>query len=196
VAIGWGLPRLKISHVGCPDDLPILDRAIVEFGLEAEVASHCDDLKAFEAPTMRLVEAWACHADGSVLYFHTKGVSAPGSEHKRKWRELMSRETIGRWKENIRDLDVHDVVGVDWRECPPISHFSGNFWWARADWIRSLAPFDAYYQTPRYDPDDWGEGLRLGCEFWIGSAPRRPRVMSLVCSNVGFCRPSAFDELL
>lgn len=191
-----GLPTLTISHVGCADDLLILSRAIAEFGLQAEVASHCDDVKAFEAPAMRLIEAWARDAVGSVLYFHTKGVSAPNSDHKRKWRELMTRETIGRWKENVRDLDDHDVVGVNWRECAPIPHFSGNFWWARADWIRSLAPFDAYYQTPCYYPNDWGEGLRLACEFWIGSAPRRPRVKSLVCSNVDFCTPSAFDGLV
>ena len=126
-----GLPRLSISHVGSPDGLAYLDRAAAERGLRAEVAAHRDDLRAFESPAMQAIERWARDSDGSVLYFHTKGVSAPGCAHKRKWRELMGRETIGRWKENVRELDRHDVVGINWRNCPPIAHFSGNFWWAR-----------------------------------------------------------------
>jgi SAM-dependent methyltransferase len=187
-----GLDRLTISHAGPPDDLPTIDRLAAEHGLDAQVAIHHDDLKVFEAPAMRLVESWARDSDGSVLYFHTKGVSSPGSEHKRKWRELMNRETIGRWKENVQGLDHFDLVGVNWRDCPPIAHFCGNFWWSRADWVRSLAPFDAYYANPLY-PCDWGEGRRLGCEFWVGSSSRRPRVKSLVCSNVDFCTSHAFD---
>ena len=85
------------------------------------------------------------------------------------------------------------MVGVNWRNCPPIAHFSGNFWWARGDYLRSLAPFEPYYRNPRY-PSDWDDGLRLGCEFWISSAPRPPRIKSLVCSDVDFCDGRSLDR--
>jgi hypothetical protein len=186
------LERLTVTHVGSPGDLPYIDRTAAECGLEVTVARHADNLKLFETPAMYAIEEWARASDGCVLYFHTKGVSAPGCPRKRKWRELMNREVIGRWTDNVRALDDWDVVGVNWRNCPPIAHFCGNFWWARADYVRSLAPFDSYYRRPLY-PSDWDDGLRLGCEFWIGSAPRQPRVKSLVCADQDFCDGWSLD---
>jgi hypothetical protein len=187
------LRRLIVTHVGGRDDLAYLEEAAAGCGLEMTLGRHAEDLKLFETPAMYAIEEWAGCSDGCALYFHTKGVSAPGSPHKRKWRELMNREVIGRWQENVRALDGCDVVGVNWRNCPPIAHFCGNFWWARADYLRQLAPFDAYYRRPRY-PSDWEDGLRLGCEFWIGSAARPPRVRSLVCSDQDFCDGRSLDR--
>jgi hypothetical protein len=97
------------------------------------------------------------------------------------------------WTDNVLALDGHDVVGVNWRNCPPIAHFCGKSWWARADYIRALAPFDDYYRKPLY-PTDWDDGLRLGCESWIGSAARPPRVKSLVCANQDFCDGRSLDR--
>ena len=148
-------------------------------------------LTAYETPAMRMIQVWAIGAPetGSILYFHTKGVSAPNDQDKRKWRKLMNHEVLMNWQQLVPKLQSFDVIGVNWRNCQPVAHFSGNFWWARADWVRSLAPFDAYYENPLY-PAGWDSGRRLGCEFWISSAPRTPRVLSLVCADKDFCNPA------
>jgi hypothetical protein len=189
-----GLDSVQVSYLGEMEGLDHVMRSAADADVNATIARLDQRLTLYETPALKMIEGWARTNEGSVLYFHTKGVSAANDPYKRRWRHLMDREVIGNWRDNVQQLDNFDLVGVNWRHCPPISHFCGNFWWARSDWIRSLAPFDLYYENPRY-PTDWGSGRRLGCEFWISSSSKEPRVKSLFCSNQDFCNPAYWDQL-
>jgi hypothetical protein len=189
-----GLDSVQVSYLGEMEGLDHVMRFASDADVNVIIARLDHRLTLYETPALKMIEGWARTNEGSALYFHTKGVSAPHDPYKIRWRDLMNHHVVGNWLENVQQLDHFDVVGVNWRCCPPISHFCGNFWWARSDWIRSLAPFDDYYENPRY-PTDWDSARRLGCEFWISSSSKEPRVKSLFCSNQDFCNPAYWDQL-
>jgi len=185
------IQSVHVSYVGFSDGIDFVSRTAEEAGVQTAVIQHDPRLTVYETPAMKMIQDWA-HVGpetGSVLYFHTKGVSAPHDPNKHKWRKLMNHEVLMNWRQLVPKLDSFDLIGVNWRNCRPIAHFCGNFWWARTGWVRSLAPFEAYYENPLY-PSDWDTGRRLGCEFWISSGPRPPRVLSLVCADQDFCDPA------
>jgi hypothetical protein len=189
------LDTVHVSYVGCLNEAAYVTRTAAEAGVCALIVRRDPQLTVYETPAMKMIEAWANATSdaASILYFHTKGVSAPSAPNKQNWRQLMNYEVLVNWRQLVPNLDFFDVIGVNWRNCPPIAHFCGNFWWARSDWVRSLTPFDKYYETPLY-PSDWDTGRRLGCEFWISSGPRDPRVLSLVCADEDFCDPAFWSS--
>ena len=69
-----------------------------------------------------------------VLYFHDKG-SFHNNEGNRLFRRILNCFTLN--TNCIETLDNHDICG--WRFSPiPHPHFSGNFWWARCDYVNKL----------------------------------------------------------
>lgn len=189
------IESVRVSYVGCSDGIDVVTKTAEEAGIQAKIFRHDPRLTVYETPAMKMIQAWARATPeaGSILYFHTKGVSAPNDPNKRKWRDLMNHEVLTNWRQVVRKLDCFDVIGVNWRNCRPIAHFCGNFWWARTDWVRSLAPFDSYFENPLY-PSDRDSGRRLGCEFWISSGPRTPRVLSLACTDEDFLDPAFWSR--
>lgn len=167
-----GLTNLLVTHVG--DELEWLFDNARAHGITINLRRHSPNIAHYETFAMLLIEQLAAESDTPILYFHTKGVSTPGDEGKRKWRKLMEKHVIRKWRENLTLLETHDVVGVDWLPCEH-SHFVGNFWMARADWIRRLEPFTTFHHNMRL--------VRFSCEFWIGWAPN-PKVYSYVCRGV------------
>ena len=125
----------------------------------------------------------------AVMYFHTKGIShmsghsslckVPGINNDRmfksvnSWRHQMEWGVIDQWREALEKLNDHHVAGVNY--CiNPWPHMSGNFWWARADYVRTLAhPTLGHYQQ---DPGDFGVIERMKYEKWIGTG--QPRCFS------------------
>jgi hypothetical protein len=114
-----------------------------------------------ETPTLLELEAYAASHPGQVLYLHTKGVSKLFSAPITDWRLYMEYFCVERWKDcTILLSQGIDCCGVNWMENTFLGyhpHFSGNFWWATTDYIRTLNP--TYLRSDsRYDR-----------EFWIGS---------------------------
>jgi len=161
---------------------------------KATALFHDTDLNHFEKPALLAIENYASSHNGYVLYLHSKGVSNPGDESKGKWRRLMMRELVDKWENCVLQLQHYDVIGVDWRDMPPISHFCGNFWYASSKYLRKLADFNFYYDNPRYRIWDRICDKRLGCEFWISSSKETPRVLSLVGRNIDFCNPVYWSD--
>ena len=186
---------VRFSYVGCPDGLDVVSRAAEKAGIQALLVGYNSELTAYESPAMKMIEDWARTApeSGSILYFHTKGVSLSWDPIRLLWRKLMNHEVLVNWRQLVPQLDSYDAIGVNWRNWPPIAHFCGNFWWARVDWVRTLAPFDEYYHNPRYSPT-LEDSPRLGCEFWIGSGPGTPRILSLVCADQDFTQPDFWSH--
>ena len=182
-----GFQRLALTVLGPEEDLQTVHTLCAELKLQVSIIFHAPDLAYFEQPALLAIQAYARHNEAFVLYLHSKGVSRPADETKAKWRRLMMRELVEKWERCMLQLPHYDVIGVNWRDIPPVSHFSGNFWYASTKYLRTLTDFASYYEHPRYQLWDAINAKRLGCEFWIGSGREPPRVLSLVCRNVDFC---------
>ena len=140
----------------------------------------------FEGFTLQYLHESCCTADDDdpdshVLYFHTKGMSqfCGLSRYPQKWdtqsrlpavnswRKMMETAVIDRWQENIQQLDNgFQVSGVNYTTWfwP---HMSGNFWWARADYIKSL-PHPLNDPLPPWTGKPYDQFERLQFERWIG----------------------------
>eukprot|EP01036_Dinobryon_divergens_P025338 gene25338-33872_t len=118
-----------------------------------------------------------------VLYFHMKGGSNP------LLRNQQAREVLGAFTLNPSCIDALDRFQTcGWRLSPvPYIHYSGNFWWARCEYISGLVdPKTMMIESPRQQEMDTGTakyahkavvrmeicvGLgRFFGEAWIGSA--------------------------
>lgn len=137
----------------------VVDRCIVH-GVTAKILQHDPNLNHCETLAMIEVEKLAKTTENPILYFHTKGVSAPHHAQKTDWRRFMEEWVIRRWRENVTYLEDHDAVGVSWWQGGE-QHFSGNFWISNPSWIRKLPNFIQYH---------WDKGgSRFSCEMWIGA---------------------------
>jgi hypothetical protein len=89
----------------------------------------------YEYPTLQRLWQYCQTADDPICYLHGKGVTSPWPAYVH-WRWMMLSHIVLPWRERLADLDRYDAVGCchqpDW-PC-----FAGNWWWARADWIRRL----------------------------------------------------------
>lgn len=75
-----------------------------------------------------------------ILYLHTKGVTHSHQLVKKNvdaWVEYLDLYNIHKWKECVDALDTHDVAGGLY-ESSSSKHFSGNFWWANTNYIKTL----------------------------------------------------------
>lgn len=75
-----------------------------------------------------------------ILYLHTKGVTHSHQLVKKNvdaWVEYLDLYNIHKWKECVDALDTNDVAGGLYESSHP-KHFSGNFWWANTNYIKTL----------------------------------------------------------
>jgi hypothetical protein len=126
------------------------------------------DLMKQECDVVREEEFYIC-------YFHLKGLSRLGDQRVKDWREYMQYWCIERWEDNVKKLDEGiDTVGTNFIETP-WPHYSGNFWWARASYIRKLDPLVHPDNLPWGQPSKYinakldDGNFRYEHEAWIGS---------------------------
>ncbi|MEO8108804.1 MAG: class I SAM-dependent methyltransferase [Ginsengibacter sp.] len=182
-----GFQQVYLTVLGTEKDLDFVNVTCERRGLVSYIIFKAGELTYFEKPALMAVEEYAKQHEGYVLYIHSKGVSNPADVSKIKWRRLMMQQLIQNWESCITQLPYYDAIGVNWRDMPPTSHFCGNFWYASTNYLRKLADFSKYFDNPRFQIHDRIDNKRLGCEFWISSGSRPPRVLSLYCRNVDFC---------
>ena len=103
-----------------------------------EVCYQSKNLLEWEYPTLQKLYEHCQNNDGFVLYMHGKG----SSEYKKcmeNWREYLHFFIVEHAADCIQSLENYDICGCDWTG----THFFGNFWWARNDYIRKLkSPYD------------------------------------------------------
>ena len=182
-----GFRNVDVTVLGEKEDVQRTQMICENIKLDARIIFSSPQLTWFEMPALQAIEEYAKQNEGWILYLQSKGVSNPSDETKVKWRRLMMRELVENWENCVLQLPRYDLVGVNWRDMPPVSHFCGNFWYASTAYLRKLANFNDYYQNPRFQIWDAINHKRLGCEFWIGSAIEKPNVLSLFCRNIDFC---------
>lgn len=123
----------------------------------------------YEFPTLEMMQDYCRNAEPCfVLYFHTKGVSYPGNEGGKYWRDYMNHYLIERWQNNIKKLQKGaDMCGVKLITPPPFPlHYSGNFYWTRSSYISRCQDLRTVNHRDRFQ-----------AEFWSGTG--HPRAESL-----------------
>lgn len=129
------------------------------------------NLAEMEFPALAFMHAYSClHPDTTIFYAHSKGVLHPGDKHTRDWREYMVWGCIERWRDCVAQLrEGADMAGVEWHEGgwpvgskkPKVQvktgFWAGNFWWARAEYLKRLP-----------SPTMLDIRNRWECEAWIG----------------------------
>ena len=113
-----------INNIGIPIDK--------EFGKNIILTNYSIDNTLFEIPTINKLHEFSKNFYGNkILYLHTKGIT-----HTNKciddWIEMMLYFLL---QEKCLTLD-YDTIGCNYQNYP--NHYSGNFWWAKTDYLARL----------------------------------------------------------
>lgn len=140
------------------------DRVFVPYGAERPPQLHkkfeiVSINPADEITTMNNIHEYCkTHEDTNICYIHTKGVTKD-NECVSDWRRYMFYFCCQKYTDRIKNIEDHDTCGVDLRTTP-VLHYSGNFWWARSEYIAKLCrPSQTF--SPLTE--------RHKAEFWITS---------------------------
>jgi hypothetical protein len=114
-----------------------------------------------ESDTLKDLSSFALNnPEYKILYIHTKGASNY-TKNVNDWRNMMNYFCIEEWRDCVKLLNEYDAVGCNILTDAAVDiaqpHFSGNFWWANAEYISKLDY--SYLNHPN----------RLAREFWIGT---------------------------
>jgi len=163
--------KLVVGFVGGAWEDLFVRKTLDAVGLDYILHCSGSDFNQFEYPTLCLLQSH-CNANPAALvgYFHTKSVSQPNVWHSLMWRWAMNVEVLG-CSDMAGSLTNVDVAGYSWTLANELGnqHFRGNFWLARAAYIRRLPdPWVFRDQTwhrhrPAAMPD------RFPAEMWIGA---------------------------
>ena len=161
---GAGRDYVRVTFLGGPFDLVWFMNAAEQAGVAVVIVNTDSNTDHYETLAMLHIEYMARveKVTRPILYLHTKGVSAPGNDHKRRWRVLMEEFVVVRWRDAVARLIAggYDTAGVGWMEHGE-QHYSGNFWIATPEHIRQLPDFVGYHHAKHL--------VRYSCEMWIGA---------------------------
>ena len=116
-----------------------------------------------EHKAMMLVDQLARRDDMPVLYFHGKGVSySPPVSSNESFRKYLNRlvAEADRWAEFLAQSDC-DACGplLFLDETHGLQFFAGNFWMAKASYLRSLVLYEEFASNPGAALTPWGRHL-------------------------------------
>jgi|APSaa5957512622_1039677.scaffolds.fasta_scaffold02643_8 hypothetical protein len=157
-----------------------------------------------EKSTLRYMVDTITNEDCYLYYYMTKNVatnagSASGNDNQiiknELWRISMEYNTINRWEECVSYLaNGYDAVGCNLRDNTFVGfypHFSGNFWWASSEHIKTL---DHNYL---HDTNLLGPQNALLAEFWIGSNHDAKLKSIYECGEIApYIKESTFNEYI
>ncbi len=155
--------KIFIDYVGS-DSFPMLN---INFDIDNKIIYKkiSNNLDTYELLTLSDIYKFCVNnKEYNVLYIHTKGITGDINICIEDWVSYMIYFLITKWKNCIELLDFNDTVGVDLRNYPTL-HYSGNFWWASANHIRSLPDPIVFNNLEKY-PNPLNS-IRHNQEFWI-----------------------------
>jgi len=133
--------------------------------MKGELAWHClrVPLRAYEHRAMILIDEVARRDRNPVLYFHGKGVShAPPirdfEAHRRYINQIVAE--ADRWSEFLAHSQYDACGPLLYLDQPSgIQFFAGNFWLARAEYLRELIPYVQFARHPGGFSTPWKRHL-------------------------------------
>lgn len=112
------------------------------------------DIDTSEAETLKELINFSEINESNILYLHSKGVTKSNSKPIQDWIDYMEYFLIQKYKTCLKELENHDVIGLNFYE-KPWKHFSGNFWWTKTEHIKKLKNINPVTTN------------RMYCEHWI-----------------------------
>jgi GR25 family glycosyltransferase involved in LPS biosynthesis len=117
------------------------------------IINYSKNINLYEIPTINLIRTFCEYNDNcEILYLHTKGVSQNSDKKISDWRNMMIYFLVNRYKDCFELLKEYDTIGCNYQEFP-YKHYSGNFWWARSNYIKKLNNIDYYKE--RHEAEWW-----------------------------------------
>jgi GR25 family glycosyltransferase involved in LPS biosynthesis len=117
---------------------------------KVKVINHSEESNLFEIPTLfKVLKFSKIHPDCKLLYLHTKGISR-NSQNVTEWTKYLTYFMVTKYKDCLLHLDNYDAVGCNYTLIPYV-HFSGNFWWANTNYIKTI---DSILME-KYDAEWW-----------------------------------------
>ena len=162
------LEKIYIVNIGIPIE--------TNYGLKYEIINYNSDPLLYEAPAINKIQDFSTqNPNCNILYIHTKGIRYDKNDQKENdWINLMLYFLLYKHSDCIQKLNEnYDTVGCNYyckiyHYIPP--HFSGNFWWANTNYLKSLKKIDESLKE------------RNSCEFWLFR--NSPMFYSLHNSNI------------
>jgi len=113
--------------------IPLLPR-------QAEIIDGGTDVEKFEWPTINQVYQYSLRRnDTYILYLHDKGATHDLHDvNVGDWIELLLFFTLRHWRASTKHLEKYQIVCPNFSLVSGNPHCSGNFWWARSDYVRTL----------------------------------------------------------
>lgn len=146
------LDYFGIGIVGNPIHRMAVKNFFMSLGVKFSIAVEVNS--GWEQVTLDKIE---CLDSDLILYCHTKGAAYP-SDYSDQWRRSMTVGVVYEWQRAVQLLENDaDAVGSHWMPFAggPPRHFSGNFWWARGDYLNRI-------------PRPVSTGSRWDAEMWVG----------------------------
>ena len=157
------LSSIKICCLGSEESREELEKLLLTEEGKAEIVYHSTNIKEYEFPTLKVL--WDDANDSKPfygVYFHTKGASFPNHSGGKYWRDYMNHYNITKWKDCEKNLRKgYDLCGVKYipeSVRPYKKHYSGNFFWFKSSYVKTLK-----------DPLQMDLSDRYNAEFWIGT---------------------------
>ena len=116
-------------------DIPFDNIFIINIGKEIEKGeNYSPDTSLFEIPTInKMVQFSKENPNDIILYLHTKGVSySDDYTEENDWIDMMLYFLL-----EVDNLENYDCMGCNYNTLP-FPHFSGNFWWATTNYLKTL----------------------------------------------------------
>lgn len=167
----------SLYHICINGDLSKFNDLIVELKnfKNIKFVQLRNDCTEFEFPTLTYIKEIVDNEqqESYVGYIHMKGSSQVHSVEVQDWRKLLEYFIIDKHLQCINELgNGIDIVGVNFIDAHIGKHFSGNFWWARSKYLKTLphlplprsidkgkkSPFTNQIYTDsnwRYDHEKW-----------------------------------------
>ena len=136
---------------------PILDKIYGYNNLNYKVRDiRC---KGSEFVTLDLIQSDINDYNDSdyIFYLHTKGASKinwPNYKLLTDWRHIMNYFNIEKVKSvfKIFEKKMHNTYGINYVTSNNLPHYSGNFWWATAEYIKTI-DYNKSRKEIRYDAE-------------------------------------------
>lgn len=160
------LSHIFICFIG-DNPIPITEIILSQFSFGSKVILKrlSSQLSDYELPTLQLLYEYSKqNPDCNVLYLHTKNVGKDINLCIEDQIEYMLYFNIIQWENCMNQLKTANTCGVDLRNEPTL-HYSGNFWWAKTNYIITLPSPYEFNNLKRY-PNPLNS-LRHNQEFWI-----------------------------
>jgi hypothetical protein len=129
----------------------------------------------FEFPTLQFIENVIQETKENIKIFYLNGLGVTNNTiYKQSWRKYLSYFNIIKFNKCVEALDNgYDICGVDWRT-HPVPHYSGNFWWANSDYLKTLPKIESLNKSN----SPIILTLRHNAEMYIGmNSNVKPRIL-------------------